>query len=212
MTCLNLKVVLIGDTGVGKSSLAYAMSSDDGRCTKTIGPTVGAGYIRANIRSPLGGMIGFDIWDTAGQERYRSLVPMYLRGANVILYVVDGSRSSVESLRNHWVPYVRNITGGSGLSPMGLIIRNKCDEVRDGSTDVDNDLDEFSLLMGWDIIRTSATQGINTLQILRTIVRKYQGELTGEWDTAESSTPPMRVLKLPPSPRPDTPEANHCRC
>lgn len=209
MSVVNLKVVIVGDSGVGKSTLAYAMSSEDGVCAKNIGTTVGAGYVRATMRNPLGGVIGFDIWDTAGQERYRSLVPMYLRGANVILYVVDGTESSLVSVIDFWQPYVKAMVG-QGISPLGLVVRNKCD-TKHASTDMA--LSEFATRMQYDILRTSATTGIGTRDVLKTIVRKIYGMVDGGWER-NTTPPPSLVVRLAPPESNDTepPPARRCQC
>lgn len=195
MSCVNLKVVIVGDSGVGKSSLAYAMSSDNGICTKNIDSTVGAGYVRAVMGSPLGGMIGFDIWDTAGQERYRSLVPMYLRGANVVLYVVDDTPESLTSVVEFWQPYTKSIIGTHGISPIHIIIRNKSDEP-DRSPGSNQLLMEYAVRMQYDVIGTSATTGVGVKNVLKTIVKKFHG-YESEWERGR--TPPLTtILRLSP--------------
>ncbi|XP_052282122.1 uncharacterized protein LOC127879382 isoform X2 [Dreissena polymorpha] len=81
-----LKVVLIGDISVGKTSIALRFVSNsfqDGYRA-----TIGATYISKTAVID-DDVICFQIWDTAGQERYKSLVPMYLRGAHIAFIVYD---------------------------------------------------------------------------------------------------------------------------
>lgn len=66
----------------------------------------------------------FDIWDTAGQERYRSLLPMYYRGAEVLMFVHDGSRESKDSLERT-IEEVREANKGIDIT-IG-IVQNKAD-------------------------------------------------------------------------------------
>lgn len=86
-TYTKYKVVVIGDTSVGKSSIlsrfVHNSFSDYGE------HTIGAAFLSKKIVNNNNEVIKFDLWDTAGQERYRSLVPMYYRDASVVIIVYD---------------------------------------------------------------------------------------------------------------------------
>lgn len=83
---LPYKVVLLGDSSVGKTSLVYRFTSD--AFNPHLANTIGAAFISKeythNERT-----VKFEIWDTAGQERYKSLTPMYYRNALVALVCFD---------------------------------------------------------------------------------------------------------------------------
>ena len=95
----SIKVVLLGDSGVGKSSLALRFVTNEFRPYSE--STIGASFMSKSIRVPVSPAsksnasvqperdIGLKIWDTAGQEKYRSLAPMYYRGAQVAILVYD---------------------------------------------------------------------------------------------------------------------------
>jgi small GTP-binding protein len=89
-----VKVVLLGDTGVGKSSLVLRF------VTKNFRPfsesTIGASFM-SKLVMVNGAAVKFQIWDTAGQEKYRSLAPMYYRGAAAAILVYDVT--SMQSFR-----------------------------------------------------------------------------------------------------------------
>ena len=75
--CLSRKVVVVGDSGVGKTALLLRFVSDtynDMQASGTIGGTFLAKKILVD-----GNFINLKIWDTAGQERFRSIVKMYYR-------------------------------------------------------------------------------------------------------------------------------------
>lgn len=82
------KVVLLGDSGVGKTTLVQRwLAGDDGPVDTLTEPTIGAAFARLPA---VGRYPAIDIWDTAGQERYKSLAPLYTRGAAVAVIVRAG--------------------------------------------------------------------------------------------------------------------------
>jgi small GTP-binding protein len=82
------KIVLLGDSGVGKTSIVQYFERR--RFDPTIDSTIGAAFVAHEVTTKTG-PINLHIWDTAGQERYRSLVPTYSRGASCALIVFDQS-------------------------------------------------------------------------------------------------------------------------
>jgi small GTP-binding protein len=93
-----VKLVLLGDTSVGKTAIVARACS--GTRAGGISQTVGVSFATLTMGTPDGSSMVFSIWDTAGQEKYRQLVPMYFRGAQAAVLVYDlTQRSSYESLR-----------------------------------------------------------------------------------------------------------------
>ena len=96
------KVVLLGDTGVGKSSIVqryvYGSFKHDSQ------PTIGASFMSKTLEIAEEGIhVRFQIWDTAGQEKYKSLAPMYYRDAMAAVCVYDiTNKDSFESVKE-WV-------------------------------------------------------------------------------------------------------------
>ncbi|RXM30018.1 Collagen alpha-3(VI) chain [Acipenser ruthenus] len=78
-------MVLLGSSGVGKSSLALRFTRDEFKSTV---PTVGCAYLTQMVCLHET-TLRFEIWDTAGQEKYHSVTPLYYRGANAALVVYD---------------------------------------------------------------------------------------------------------------------------
>lgn len=79
---MTVKVVVIGDSTVGKSSVVMRYAYDTFGTDQM--PTIGAAVISKRVNN-----ITLNIWDTAGQERYRSLSSLYYRGAQIALVVYD---------------------------------------------------------------------------------------------------------------------------
>ncbi|ETV65477.1 hypothetical protein H257_17771 [Aphanomyces astaci] len=110
-TC-HFKLVLIGDTAVGKSCLVVRFVRDE--FFEFQEPTIGAAFLTQTVSMDDGVTVKFEIWDTAGQERYRSLAPMYYRGAAAAIVVYDvtnkdsftGAMSWVKELQRRGDPNV----------------------------------------------------------------------------------------------------------
>ena len=81
-----VKVVAIGDSGVGKTSLIQMF--EHSKFTESFKPTIGADFSNKEI-SINGRIVTLQIWDTAGQERYQSLGTAFYRGADCCLLVYD---------------------------------------------------------------------------------------------------------------------------
>jgi Ras-related protein Rab-22 len=135
-----VKVVLLGDAGVGKSSLVlrfvtnsfdkYSESTIGWVCTRTFAaafalvaaprltfysPRRRASFMSKQIVAD-GQPIKYQIWDTAGQEKYHSLAPMYYRGAAAAIIVYDiTSAQSFQTLKN-WVRELQQ------LGPENIVI------------------------------------------------------------------------------------------
>ncbi|KAI3706705.1 hypothetical protein L6452_24628 [Arctium lappa] len=85
---LSFKILLIGDSGVGKSSLLVSFISNS---VDDLPPTIGVDFKLKQLT--VGGKrLKLTIWDTAGQERFRTLTSSYYRGAQGIILVYDVSR------------------------------------------------------------------------------------------------------------------------
>jgi len=75
----HFKLVLLGDTAVGKSCLVVRFVRDE--FFEFQEPTIGAAFLTQTVALD-DATVKFEIWDTAGQERYRSLAPMYYRSVS----------------------------------------------------------------------------------------------------------------------------------
>lgn len=96
----SIKLVLLGEAAVGKSSIVLRFVSNDFSENKE--PTIGAAFLtqRVNIDDHI---VKFEIWDTAGQERFASLAPMYYRNAQAALVVYDVTKPQSFIKARHWV-------------------------------------------------------------------------------------------------------------
>jgi len=82
-----LKVVILGDAGVGKTSLVKQYVN--GIFDPQYKPTIGADFLTKDVTLPDGRHLKLQIWDTAGQERFRSIAVSFYRGADACVLVYD---------------------------------------------------------------------------------------------------------------------------
>lgn len=135
---LRAKVILLGESGVGKTSLVYAYKYGFPSVPSlSCRPTIGAHYSNFELNA-MGGIVPvqLQLWDTAGQERFRSMVPMYLRnvGAAVLVYDIC-NRASFDEI-DYWLkdvwrccpPADDNPNEPKSNSPLLLLIGNKTDQ------------------------------------------------------------------------------------
>ncbi|KAK7547130.1 ras family-domain-containing protein [Phyllosticta paracitricarpa] len=122
----SVKLVLLGEAAVGKSSLVMRFVNNDFQENKE--PTIGAAFLTQKCNLPTR-TIKFEIWDTAGQERFASLAPMYYRNAQAALVVYDITKASSLTKAQHWVAELqRQASPGIVIALVG----NKADLVEDG--------------------------------------------------------------------------------
>lgn len=115
------KIVFVGDSAVGKTSIIKRYHHNT--FSEENQSTIGAAFISKDVVSPHGSCI-LHIWDTAGQERYKSLVPMYARGATVALIVFDASDTNGFERVEEWVSSVReDVSSDCSI----IIVGNKID-------------------------------------------------------------------------------------
>lgn len=100
---LTAKILILGESKVGKSSLLLRFTED--HFMETIGPTLGIDYKIKRVQSRSYD-VNLQLWDTAGQERFKSIVESYYHGAHGVALVFDvGDRGSFEKIRK----WMRNI-------------------------------------------------------------------------------------------------------
>jgi small GTP-binding protein len=95
------KIVLIGPSAVGKTSLVLNLLS--GKYNPYSESTIGASFCSKLLEANDGIKDKVEIWDTAGQERYKSLVPMYYRNALGALIVYDVTNTNANEYVNQWI-------------------------------------------------------------------------------------------------------------
>ncbi|RDB28428.1 Vacuolar protein sorting-associated protein 21 [Hypsizygus marmoreus] len=97
---VQVKLVLLGEAAVGKSSVVLRFVSNEFQANKE--PTIGAAFLTQKCRLE-DRVLRYEIWDTAGQERFHSLAPMYYRNAQAAVVVYDVTKASSLEKAKSWV-------------------------------------------------------------------------------------------------------------
>lgn len=118
---LLFKLLLIGDSGVGKTSILFRFSDD--AFTPTFISTIGIDFKIKTIELR-GKKIKLQIWDTAGQERFHTITTSYYRGAMGIMLVYDITNAKSFDNIQKWL---RNIDEHANEDVEKMIVGNKCD-------------------------------------------------------------------------------------
>ncbi len=99
------KIVIIGDTGVGKTCIINRFITDKFEDQRN--STIGAAFYTKKIEYNENNF-SLDFWDTAGQERFRSILPIYFRNVDILIIVIDVT-SDIKTQLQHWIDYYENI-------------------------------------------------------------------------------------------------------
>ncbi|CEM22701.1 unnamed protein product [Vitrella brassicaformis CCMP3155] len=157
-----IKLLLIGDSGVGKSCLLFRFSDD--QFTPSHITTIGIDFKIKTIDID-GKRVKLQIWDTAGQERFRTITQAYYRSAMGILLVYDvTSPESFQNIRN----WMRQIDAHAAENVNKILVGNKADLENIVSSERARDLaDEY----GVPFIETSAKSGQGVAEAFVTLAR-----------------------------------------
>jgi len=109
-SAIKCKVVLIGKSGVGKTSIISRYTTNVFK--ESLMTTPGANFTTKQVEFPqYKKTIKFEIWDTAGQERYRSLAKVFYNNASACILVYDiTNKDTFDDLINYWVPEIKENT------------------------------------------------------------------------------------------------------
>ncbi|GMI47844.1 hypothetical protein TrCOL_g12346 [Triparma columacea] len=170
---MQIKLLMIGDSGVGKTCLLLRYANDS--FSPTFITTIGIDFKIKNVEIDQK-KIKLQIWDTAGQERFRTITTSYFRGAQGILLVYDVTdRRSFDSIRN-WISQIQQ---HADVSVNKILVGNKCDitEEKVVSTAEGQKLaDEY----GIDFWEASAKNDINVEQSFISIARAVKDRLIAD--------------------------------
>jgi Ras-related protein Rab-1A len=159
------KIVLIGDTCVGKSCILVRFSDDV--FVENYVTTIGVDF-RFKTMIVKNKIAKIQIWDTAGQERYRSITTAYYRGAAAIIICCDSTNKESFYNINNWIDEISKYTDKDVDK---LVLMNKCDLVEDRQIDK-NEISKFEKENGIKIMEVSAKTGNGIDKAFEYIIEK----------------------------------------
>jgi len=124
---VQVKLVLLGEAAVGKSSLVLRFVSNEFQANKE--PTIGAAFLTQKCRLE-DRVLRYEIWDTAGQERFHSLAPMYYRNAQAAVVVYDVTKAPTLEKAKSWV---KELQRQANPNIVIALVGNKLDLVSSGA-------------------------------------------------------------------------------
>ena len=206
---LPIKVVLLGETAVGKSSLISRFVSDS-FITDHVATLAGYYSSKNVFYDKVNKEIKYEIWDTAGQERYRSVNKMFYQDASVAILILDITRrDTFEAIKNYWYSEVKE------SSPQNVIIAlaaNKCD-LYEYEEVTNNELDEYAQSINAIYKQTSALNNTGVKDLFDQIGYKLLSPENYEVFIRKTSS--RNQIKLSPPPNEekendvDTPKKNN---
>merc|ERR1711907_345086 len=169
------KLLLIGDSGVGKSCLLLRFADDS--YTESYISTIGVDYKIRTIQLD-GKTIKLQIWDTAGQERFRTITSSYYRGAHGIIVVYDITDADSFGNVKQWLEEIQRYAC-EGVNK--LMVGNKCDLASKRKVEK-KQAEEFASKLGIPFLETSAKSNNNVEAAFMTMAGEIKSRM------AQSST------------------------
>ncbi|XP_044460017.1 ras-related protein RABC1 [Triticum aestivum] len=160
------KLLLIGDSGVGKSSLLLRFTSDS---FEDLSPTIGVDF-KVKMVNIAGKKLKLAVWDTAGQERFRTLTSSYYRGAQGIIMVYDVTRrETFTNLSDIWAKEIDLYSTNQDCIKM--LVGNKVDKESERAVTKKEGID-FAREYGCLFLECSAKTKVNVEQCFEELVLK----------------------------------------
>ena len=166
-----IKLLIIGDSGVGKSCILLRFVDD--QFTPSFITTIGIDFKIKTIEID-GKQIKLQIWDTAGQERFRTITTAYYRGAMGIVLTYDVTdKKSFDNIK-HWIT---NIEEHAQSVVDKVLVGNKCDCEPNLKVVTTEMLQNEAKKYGIDYFESSAKSNINIDNIFFTLAKRIKHRL-----------------------------------
>ncbi|EGC32269.1 Rab GTPase [Dictyostelium purpureum] len=195
------KVLLIGDSDVGKTSIVKRFSDDT--FDEEVLTTIGVEFKMKEVKVD-GKKVDLCIWDTAGQEKFRALISSYYRGAHGIILTYDVTKRDTFENLNYWLNEVENFANRSNL--VKLLVGNKIDkENREISREEGA---EFAKKKAMLFIECSAKTKIGIQQAFEELAQKIIESPQNTQSSSSSSQQRQKTVKI----EEEEPQYQGCSC
>lgn len=164
------KILLIGNSGVGKSSLLLRFADDT--FTDNFMPTIGVDFKIRTLEVD-GKTIKLQIWDTAGQERFKTITSSYYKGAHGIIVVYDVTDKESYKNIDTWMNEVEK-HASDNVSRILVGNKNDCTDSRQVSTDEGKELaDTYNIRF----METSAKESANVEEAFTLMTKEIKSRV-----------------------------------
>ena len=157
------KIIFLGDQYVGKSSILNRFYQD--RFEPDYQATIGLDFHSKNVEIK-GTTIRLLLYDTAGQEKFKSLIPMYIRDANIIIVVYDISSKDSFIHTDHWVNETKDLKREDAIF---VLVGNKID-LEDKRAVSQKEAEDFAAEKGFLFHEVSAKTGDEVQELFNSII------------------------------------------
>lgn len=183
------KIVVIGDSAVGKSNLLSRFARDEFDLHSKA--TIGVEF-QTQVVDIDGKEVKAQVWDTAGQERFRAVTSAYYRGAVGALIVYDISRKTTFESIKRWLD---ELNTHCDTTVATMLVGNKCDleNIRDVSVDEGKSLAEEE---GLFFIETSALDSTNVKTAFETVIREIYNNVSRKVLNSDSYKAELSVNRV----------------
>ncbi|KAH9994323.1 P-loop containing nucleoside triphosphate hydrolase protein [Russula compacta] len=191
---LHVKVLVIGNPSVGKSSLLMRWSENQWLPEDEASPTIGVEVMRRKL-DVKGENVNLTVWDTAGEEQFRTMQSAHYRGAQGILLVYDATcRQSFEEL-TRWFAEIATYVSGPVVK---VLVGNKVDKEFQRQVPT-AEAAAFAKKMGCDFVETSAKTAVGVRKVFHDVVERITEE--PELRVVFKHSPPQASFARPQRPR-----------
>ena len=161
------KVVLIGESGVGKTCIINQFN--DGKFDPNIKISISAQFCRKDFEFPGEEKISLDIWDTAGQEKFRALTRIFYKNAKAVIIVYSiTNKQTFDEAKNYWYEQVKQNCYSDVII---AIAANKCDLYEERQVS-DEEGEQFAKSIGSFFASTSAKNDSGITNLFENIAMK----------------------------------------
>ena len=167
----HFKIIFLGDQCVGKSSILNRFYQD--KFEPDYQATIGLDFHSKNVEIN-GSSVRLLLYDTAGQEKFKSLIPMYIRDANIIIVVYDISNKDSFTHTEHWVNETKDLKREDAIF---VLVGNKID-LEDKRAVTKKEGEDFAIEKGFLFYEVSAKTGEQVAELFENKIfpemsRKY---------------------------------------
>lgn len=180
------KLLLIGDSGVGKSCLLLRFADDT--YTESYISTIGVDFKIRTIELE-SKTIKLQIWDTAGQERFRTITSSYYRGAHGIIIVYDVTEQDTFNNVKQWLQEIERY---ASENVQKLLVGNKCDLTAKKAVEF-SAAKEYADQIGIPFLETSAKNATNVEQAFMTMAAEIKKHMGNQTNTKDQNKFPLNT-------------------